>query len=215
MLNNQLPPQDYSEFGPKIPGKVFRYNNGDISVANGFTVSPGRPYYDLDDEMSCRPSTIGYDTDRMLKDDGQVVRLSERTWVPLQCYSTATIYNCGPFAPCLFKPGDASDPSDLMASEYIFRMMHFTNEGGVSRAITNGGIRKVAGNNPTWVGSLVPDNYNDRRTSQVSTGLGGEFCLLIGLMALAQVRGNCDRAFATEPKWHNNRWTGEEEPPWL
>ncbi|KAK8067251.1 hypothetical protein PG997_013998 [Apiospora hydei] len=210
-LNNQLPPQDYEEFGQRIPGKVFRYNNGDINVAPGFAVSPGRPYYNPDDETSCRPSTIGYYTDRMLNDDGQVVRLTERSWLPLQSYSTATMFNCGPFAPCLFKPGDASDQGDPMAREYVFRMMHFTNEGGVSRVSTNGGIRKVAGNNPTWVGSLVPENYNDRRTGQTSTGLGGEFCLIIALMALTQARGQCDRPF-TEARWDRNRWTGRRNP---
>ncbi|KAK7954754.1 hypothetical protein PG996_015561 [Apiospora saccharicola] len=211
-LNNQLPPQDFTDFGPRIPGKILRYNNGDVSVAPGFAAVPGRPYYDADNENDWRPSTIGYYTDTILNNEGQVMRLTERTWMPLQSYSTTTMYNCSPFAPCLFKPGDASDPNDPMARDYgDFRMMHFTNEGGVSRASANGGIRKVAGNNPTWVGSLVPDAYNDRKTGQVSTGLGGEFSLLIALMALAQARGHCDRAF-TEQKWLNNRWTGRRNP---
>ncbi|KAK8041069.1 hypothetical protein PG994_014076 [Apiospora phragmitis] len=204
-------PKTYNEFGQNIPGKIFRYNNGDISIATGLAGSLGRSAYDTDDDNPWRPSTIDYYTDRRVNDDGQVVRLTERTWVPLQCYSTITMYNCGPFAPCLFKPGDASDGGDPLTSEYgTFHMMHFaTNNSGVSRVSTNGGTRKVAGNNSTWVGSLVPENYNDRRTSQVSTGLGGEFCLLIGLMALAQDRGKCDKAF-TDPKWDRKRHPASE-----
>lgn len=208
-LNNQLPPRSPLEFGPKAPGKVFRYNNGDISEATGFF--PGVPYYSPDDE-SWRPSTIGYYTDRVLGADGEVVRLAERTWIPQECYSTVTMYNCGPFAPCLFKHGDASNSEDPLSSSFgDFRMMHFILEGGVSRASTNGGLRKVAGNSPTWIGSLVPETYNDRKTGQVSTGLGGELPLVIGLMALAQDVGRCDRAF-TEPKWTRNRWVGRRNP---
>ncbi|KAK8137566.1 hypothetical protein PG984_003059 [Apiospora sp. TS-2023a] len=189
-----MPPRYAGEFGEKTYGKIFRYDNGDINVAD---------------------DTIGYFTDCVLNDENQVVQLSESRWMPFECYSTITMYNCGPFAPCLFRPGDASDDQDPLADAFqAFRMMHFLNQGqgGVSRASTNGNVRMVAGRDPTWVGSLVPEAYNNKRTHTQSLGLGGEFGLLIGLMALAQHRGQCDEAF-TDPQWAGNRWTGRKPPP--
>lgn len=212
-LHNQMPPRYADEFGEKIYGKIFRYDNGDISVANEFSLSPDRPPYETEDCDVWRPSTIGYFSDCELNDENQVVRLSESIWMPFECYSTTTMYNCGPFAPCLFRPGDASDAQDPLADAFqAFRMMHFLNQGGVSRASTNGNVRMVAGREPTWVGSLVPEAYNNKTTHTVSLGLGGEFGLLIGLMALAQHHGRCDEAF-TDPQWARNRWTGRKPAP--
>ena len=171
-----------------------------------------RPEYDSEASEPWRPSTIGYYTDRMLDDENHVVQLSESRWLPFQSYSTVTMYNCGPFAPCLIRPGDASDRHDPVADLFpTFRMMHFLNRDGVSRASTSGNVRTVAGRNATWVGSLVPEAYNNIRTHTTSLGLGGEFSLLIGLMALAQPIGRCDEAF-TDPQWSRNRWAGRRNP---
>ncbi|KAK8110640.1 uncharacterized protein PG998_007097 [Apiospora kogelbergensis] len=174
-LQNQLPPLYPQEHGGKLPGYIFRYDNGSISPAHGYSLSPVRPEYDSEASEPWRPSTIGYYTDRMLDDENHVVQLSESRWLPFQSYSTVTMYNCGP------------------------------------RASTSGNVRTVAGRNATWVGSLVPEAYNNIRTHTTSLGLGGEFSLLIGLMALAQPIGRCDEAF-TDPQWSRNRWTGRRNP---
>ncbi|KAK8856663.1 N-acetyl-gamma-glutamyl-phosphate reductase [Apiospora arundinis] len=212
-LQNQLPPQYPEEFDEKIYGNIFRYDNGDISVAHGLSLSQVRPEYNSEESESPRPSTIGYITDRVLNNENhQVEQLSESRWLPFESYSTVTMYNCGPFAPCLIRPGDASDPHDPVADLYPnFRMMHFFNHEGVSRASNSGNVRMVAGRNATWVGSLVPEAYNNHRAHNTSIGLGGEFSLLIGLMALAQPYGRCDDAF-TDPQWARHRWTGRRNP---
>ncbi|ORY72107.1 uncharacterized protein BCR38DRAFT_331047, partial [Pseudomassariella vexata] len=190
---NEMPPLRYDGFDIEDVGTVFQYHNGVVTVAEGW-------YW-----IRNGPGQIGritrdqYATDQ----DGNTTT----TYAVAPQYSTRTVYHCGPFLPCVYAPCDAS--ANIGAFDR-WHALHFHHEHGVSRALANGGNRYIAGKHADWMEKhpIISQLYkNPYPGIPRSAGLGGDFAIIIGLMALSQPRGTIDRAFQ-QRLWHMGTWTG-------
>ncbi|KAK6075500.1 hypothetical protein SCUP515_05933 [Seiridium cupressi] len=174
---NIIPPETPNGYAQETVGQVFRYRNGRVTLEEIYIWY--RP--DLGDR-----GDIGYwtqDTDEA----GNALPVFN----PLTAYSTFSIFNCGPFLPCVYGIGDVSeDQGDFDGC----RALHFHHTGGVSQASPNGSCKYVAGRNASFIDGLISAAYrNVEAHAPRSTGLGGEVGLIIGCMALSQSPGTVDR----------------------
>ncbi|KAH8664413.1 hypothetical protein BX600DRAFT_540936 [Xylariales sp. PMI_506] len=124
----------------------------------------------------------------------------------LNCYSRTTVFNCGPFLPCVVARGDPMVVNEDGIIEG-FHALNLTDEtrSGISRLSPTGSPRMAAGRDANFIGTLLPTTYKNRIPDAIlSRGLGGEFGILIGLMALSQDHMNINNAFNSH--WRHNRW---------
>ncbi|KAI1865339.1 uncharacterized protein JN550_008387 [Neoarthrinium moseri] len=193
---NPLPPETWDGYVEESQGRVFRYKNGVVTVEDIYTWH--RPGPGL-------AGSIGW-WSQNTDETGNPIH----EFQALDPYSTFSVFNCGPFLPCIFGGGDVTVHGD--DEFYGWRALHFIHEGGVSQASPNGSHKIVAGRNAGFIDGLLPRAYRNTNThAPVSQGLGGHIGIVIALMALSQRRGAIDAAFARS-HWHNNRWTGQRDP---
>ena len=177
---NSIPPTAPYGFTDEIPGTVFRYLNGNVEAVPNMSWIRER----WGEEGYIYDGNIG----------------------PLYGYSSGALFDCGNFLPCVVTGGGDPTVATNQVTEYW--ALHFAHEGGITRA-TNGGFKCVAGRSPSWLGTLVSENYrNQDEHSPPSRGLGGDFCLILGLMALTQRRRHASDAFH---HWRHNRWNGRRQ----
>lgn len=189
---NYLPPVAWEGYGAERTGQIFHYANGAINVAN--------PEFLWYRSAAGHAGSVGY-WDLEIDDQGQ----EQQVFVPIPVHSTRTVFDCGPFLPSLVTPVDGSAEDDT-----LWHALHFRHdENRVSRANPYAqGAKFVAGRNASWIPSIVPSHYTyPYGSAHHSRGLGGDFGVLIGLMALSQARGQINRAFGNGG-WQNHRWSG-------
>ncbi|KAI5918866.1 hypothetical protein F4810DRAFT_553368 [Camillea tinctor] len=172
-------------------GRVFRYQNGTVTEAEGFEWC--RPQWG-------GPGSISYPA---RDESGNLVFYS------LTTYSSSTVFDLGPFCPCAYAMADATatDMNMLAAPYDRFYALQFDNRDGTSRAFFNGGAKYIAGA-ANWLGRLVSSAYRHPGTQEslVPTALGGEIGTILGLMALAERQGRTDHAFLSH--WNGSKWQG-------
>ncbi|RYP06466.1 hypothetical protein DL765_009475 [Monosporascus sp. GIB2] len=190
-----IPSTSPNSVGGETAGTVFRYSNGGIHNVSGIM------YWDRRDTNL--PGRITYRSEEIGQDNVTPVT----AYRELGEYQTCTLFDCGPFLPCIFANGDAT-VNALTDPSFRYWALHFSHDGGVSRA-ASGPHKVVAGSHPSWLGTLVHTIYkNHMENAPQSEGLGGELGLVLGLMALTQRPGYASRAFR---HWNNHRWTGRRE----
>lgn len=188
---NLTPPETWDAYESEKPGCVFRYRNGLVTPEEAFIWH--RPSQGM-------PGRVGY-WDVYSDEGGHAVPVFHS----LYAYSTVTMFNCGPFLPCVYGTGDVSEDDGEFDG---WRALHFHHMNGVSQASPNGGSKCVAGRKARFIGELLPTVYtNHDPDSPPSRGMGGQAGLVIALMALSQSPGQIDAAFR-HSKWDNNQWTG-------
>ena len=177
---NPIPPNSQYGFTGEITGTVFRYQDGNVDhVPNMF-----------------------WSRERW-GDNGYIYDGNNS---PLYGYSCGALFDCGSFLPCVVS--DGVDPTVITNEAPMYFALHFAHHGGITRA-TNGSNKYVAGRSPSWLGTLVSENYrNQDERSPPSQGLGGDFWIIIGLMALTQRRRHASDAFH---HWRHNRWNGRRQ----
>ena len=203
---NPLPPTDPIGYGPETPGDVFRYSDGSVSIAEGY--SWGRP-------GSGQPGYI-YSIVHGTPDH----------------YKTQTVFACSPLLPLIVTGTDPSvnmtyfrsvsnyDISALAdvgddGSTSGWSMLHFRHPPEVElravsqAALGSSGRLYVVGRAPSWIPSLVPDQFsNTRREHNIpqSVGLSGELPLVIALMAFWDDKNNRPGDVFRRGLWQDRRW---------
>ncbi|CAJ2506527.1 Uu.00g006570.m01.CDS01 [Anthostomella pinea] len=195
---NERPPRQRAAYRAETRGVVFRYSNG--------VVSPAAGYHWRRPNGVGTEGAIGYDT-QSLDASGNIVN----TFRPVVGYKTCTVFDAGPFLPWVYVDVDAST-HDVEYNDQPydrFWAVNFAHQRGVSR-VTSGGEKLVAGQQCSWLGSLVPESYRNLRTNPpLSEGLGGELGPLLGLMALAERHRHTNDAFSRH--WSGQQWSGRRQ----
>ncbi|KAH6646804.1 hypothetical protein BKA67DRAFT_650036 [Truncatella angustata] len=198
---NLLPPLTSRGFKQETVGQVFRYSNGTVTAATG--------YYWFRQRLEL-PGTIGrygarYDAFGNVVSDEMGFTIQD--FYGLDEYSTTTLFNCGPFLPCVLSHGDPSVEGFQDFSGW--NALHFTHKEVISQASSSGSHTIVAGPSASFIDALLPRVcQNNNHNAPRSRGLGGELGLSIGLMALSQGLGSIDAAFHNND-WDGNCWTGQ------
>ncbi|KAK1762186.1 hypothetical protein QBC33DRAFT_289854 [Phialemonium atrogriseum] len=213
LWNDVIPfssPNDYAE---EAPGRVFRYRNGEVTdVGQDYLwIRPGRG------QEGC-----------IWKWDAL-----DQSSQPMDVYKTYSVFRCWRFNPIIWTGSDVSVPSTERpgAPGAQFFSLHFRSPpGGVSEIWPSAGpneavqspsvseiwppaFRYVAGRDPSWMPSLVPQQYsNPFADAPRSQGLRGELPVILGMMALAQSQS----LFYPPTQWRKRQWhrapqTGEED----
>lgn len=212
LWNDVIPfssPNDYAE---EAPGRVFRYRNGEVTDV-------GQDY------LWIRPG---------LGQEGCIWRWDARdqSSQPMDVYKTYSVFRCWRFNPIIWTGSDVSVPSTELpgAPGAQFFSLHFRSPpGGVSEIWPSAGpneavqspsvseiwppaFRYVAGRDPSWMPSLVPQQYsNPFADAPRSQGLRGELPVILGMMALAQSQSLfCPPTQWRKRQWHRAPRTGEE-----
>lgn len=204
---NPLPPNTSQSYGPETPGKIWRYSNGSISLAGeGFSwyrESPGLE------------GAIWGPVD-MTTDDGQ------RYWGtgPLEEHSTFSVFNCWRFLPCLYADVDVTTVGEMGVDNRWFPLefSRDSHDPGATRIHgCSDTYRHVAGQNPSWIPTLLPPTYAALGSSGPrSTGLGGCLPIILALIALTTRPRHADDAFSGG-LFNGHCWAGQRhhraDPP--
>ncbi|KAL7922534.1 hypothetical protein ACQKWADRAFT_81676 [Trichoderma austrokoningii] len=162
----------------------MRYHNGRVTEAGRYRWWRGEF-----DGIAWPPGTIcmvGADGYPVYTDDGQVQYAAAR-------YKELAVYSCNPLLPIVVDNGDPlSSTTALDRSPLLF--FHPPSQPGVSQAVHPDSpmspgpapCKYVAGANPSWIPSLVPETYRNPYNSVSSVGLAGELSIVLGLMAFSE-----------------------------
>ncbi len=197
-----MPPFDPSCYEGEAPGTVLRYRDGEIEVARGY-------YWERD----------SLDLNSPLKPAGSIYLTggNDPPW-EMTKYSQFTVFNCWRPLPCVYmeedplcsliSPYGADSGPGLYGEGRRLNLMSFEDPDitGITHIALGGNSQVVAGRQPSWMPSLVPEMFrNPDRHAPISRGLGGLLPVIIGQMALTQPKGQTDRPFASQ-WWHRRHW---------
>ncbi|KAI0017174.1 hypothetical protein F4780DRAFT_622779 [Xylariomycetidae sp. FL0641] len=187
---NDRPPVMAHHYVHENVGGVFRYRNGRVSRA-------ANSYWTRDPNEG----GVGKICQQLPSPNG----ITEGQWVYLAPYRTSTVFDCGPFLPCVYDDVDARivDVINQDPPYNQFWALSFTSERNVSR-MGVGGTKAVNAPHSNWMGRLVPASYAGK--PEHTEALGGQLGPLLGLMALTQASGHTDDAF--NHCWNRNNWHG-------
>ncbi|KAH7318150.1 hypothetical protein B0I35DRAFT_478687 [Stachybotrys elegans] len=212
---NALPPRTYAGYQGEIASHVMRYQDGTVTQACGWTYFRGDQsevnggawgggfiYYALDEEQ-------GYYAEQ---------------------YSSMCVFSSNPHLPIIISHEDVLASSNSIEFHALQFFHDQASHRGVSFAVTEesnmmpggGPVKHVAGRNPNWIPSLVPDVYSSPPNAPRSRGLAGELPIVLALMAFSEDRIN-DTANRTNDiflgsrtlgpaRWRNGSWTHSGAP---
>ncbi|WDK12908.1 hypothetical protein CGRA01v4_04189 [Colletotrichum graminicola] len=197
LYGNPLPPRTSRGYGPEIVGRVWRYRDGVVSLAEGFFWY--RP----------EPGSAGVicTVNNYIDEHGQPFRFLEQTLE----HSTFSVFNCWRFLPCLHIDVDVTTVGGMGADNKLSHLEFYPDptDAGLTRIRASGGSqRHVVGGRPSWIPALLPETYAAPSShAQQSTGLGGCLPIIIGLLALTKKPGHTDDVFRNG-EWSGNRFRG-------
>lgn len=136
-------------------------------------------------------------------------------------YKVQTVFSCNPFLPIIAAPDDMTtcDIDRLDGPQWgLLRFRH----GGVKRPGVSfatrgqdGPFQYVAGSNPLWIPSLVPQSYLTPCDAPASQGLGGDLPLILGLMSFwppwnIEHEARMEQVFyGRHALWRDHFWRGD------
>ncbi|KAI0449419.1 hypothetical protein F5B21DRAFT_520203 [Xylaria acuta] len=199
----RMPPESALDYEGERKGAVWRYRDGVIERAHG---------YDWDRDYEAHPVTGLMRQGCINLVDGDGVR-----W-PMPEYKKFTVFNCWGPLPCVYMRGDVLS---MLIGPYgdgdCWRVMSFARHDNsrITRISEAGNCQTVAGRNPSWMPSLVPDMFRSlERSAQNSEGLAGELGVILGQMALTEGYSKTDKPFESQ-WWHHRRWRPQKARPEL
>lgn len=190
---NVLPPKEPTAYDhqQECSGKVWRYRNNIIEEAV--------------DYMWMRDS-----------DGNMGIYLTSHSGMsfvtPMMKYCTYSVFNCGPFLPCIYALDDCSVAN--ADDELIWVQLAFVSQQASAsespRVQSRIGMdqRHLNVKRPSWVPDIVPESHRTptREDAPASEGLGGWVGVILGMIALTQPQGRANRAFE---KWRGGPWPGD------
>lgn len=184
-----MPFQDASDYD-EIPGEVFHYRNGEVTKAH--------------DCFWLREHVGG---------EGCIWRWTPgaEEAKPTEVYKTYSVFRRWRHSPIVWVGSDISargiDPNGADPLRIFTGLRFDTLPPGVSRINYLGRERYVAGRDPSWMSSLVPQQYsNPFANAPDSQGLQGELPVILGLMALS-----AGPVFEPHIQWHRRHWRGDPQ----
>ena len=212
---NVMPVVRPEAYEGEMVGTVFRYKRGSVSPAKGYTWFRPAPH-----------------------EEGYIVRVNAESGSPdgefsyPTPYKAKSIFACSAHLPIVIADSDASlgltymrknCPCGDCDGQYDYEgslyspwwTLFFSDGDGAVSKISPWGSPFVAGNNPSWIPSLVPKQYNNnqaRAHSAQRLGLGGDLPVVIGLMAFHGRVGRASEIFR-ERWWSACRWNGNSSAP--
>lgn len=213
---NILPPMTRHGYRDIVPGTVFRYTNGVVTIAENYF------WQRLAEDMDGRPREGGIYRYHAYGDgpDYTVTRALD--------YKVQSIFACSE-SPCLpiivaggdillydsyMRPVSGQGTATMNNSDCCWDLLHFEHRSGVSLATGFPfGRPYVAGSDPSWIPSLVPKVFENPKEPQTeSRGLAGDISIVIGLMAFHGPPENPSQVFARH-WWQHNSWHGPTSRP--
>ncbi|KAI0424375.1 hypothetical protein F5Y09DRAFT_353486 [Xylaria sp. FL1042] len=220
-----MPPFDPKSYEGEAAGTVFRYRDGEIEVAQGYYWERDNS---LDPDTLLRPAGSIYRSSNSNNNSNSSTSFTDEQPWELTKYAQFTVFNCWRPLPCVYME---EDPLCTLISPYPLNsgagsggrvrvygegsplnLMSFEDPDitGITHIAAGGNSQVVAGRQPSWMPSLVPEMFrNTDRHAPASRGLGGLLPVIIGQMALTQPKGETDRPFV-EQWWHRRHWRRPE-----
>ncbi|PQE24184.1 hypothetical protein CJF31_00002416 [Rutstroemia sp. NJR-2017a BVV2] len=157
-----LPPIHSAGFGQQIPGRLFRWSQGNIT--------------DL------------YNTGYQWYNGGWWHTSNDRVTTLLTHYETTSLFWCNDFTQFLMLETDATT-QDIETAEHPHNRWYpltFHNTGRVSR-VAAAGDQYLAGNRAWWIDRLGLEAYRslERHTPVAVSGLGGRIATIFALVAFS------------------------------
>ncbi|KAM3084278.1 hypothetical protein ACMFMG_001616 [Clarireedia jacksonii] len=158
-----LPPIYSAGFAPQIPGRMYRWSNGNINDVslNGYQWHNGQGWYTSYQHIS----------------------------TPLTPYATTSLFWCNDWTQFLMLESDAT-AEDIETAEppnHRWYPLSFLNVGRVSRVATAMEDQHLAGNHAWWIERLGLESYRSiQRANRLSVdGLGGRIATIFALVAFS------------------------------
>ncbi|KAH7033615.1 uncharacterized protein B0I36DRAFT_110895 [Microdochium trichocladiopsis] len=207
---NPLPPSVKEEFTHSWgEPQVYRYKDGDVFEASDYAWRRGANN-NLDEDVL----VYRFTSDRSGSEAGPVY---------CESYGTGwTLFNCGPFVPAVVAHTDVTNCTmvelgnvlDPASDAYYnaWGSLRLEIDGPITRVGTSADSPKHIAPPASWIPSIVPEPYRStdpRSPPEGGRGLGGQFGIIIGLMALGQAPGRLREAFTTT--WRGYRWLARRD----
>lgn len=197
---NFIPPLDPEGYGPEVKDHiVYRYKDGDVRGANDYC-------YDRDENGDLNFYKIG-----------QASNPPDVEAPSCFTFRSTTLFNCGNLLPVLIAGTDVLNHGMLHDGAEVsnsWKSLRLAVSRGIYRVSTHHEFYNVGPHMASWIPSIVPLEYQNRTTDgpyERSLGLGGDFGIIIGLMALAQAPHNIGDAFGRLKLWKNYTWAGTRD----
>ncbi|RFU31516.1 hypothetical protein B7463_g4822, partial [Scytalidium lignicola] len=187
------PPQVVQGFHPQIPGHVYRWRNGDISLANSYqwvTYSAGDPPYA----------------------NGGIFRAQGQQ---PEYYRAVTMFYCNQFDHFFATPGDATVRDRESSTENDWHPIVFDNtQQNISYVDLGGGDDHLSVRRANWIDEVVPKAYRCvEDNAPEGGGLAGRLPLLVALVAFSCRGANALRQVLIEDRaWRQYRWHRHRRP---
>ena len=218
---NPRPPTTPRAYYDEVPSAVMRYHDGhDIEV-----LSPELAFWERD--ANTPGGCIFY-----IDQDG--------SFSPAETYRTSTVASCHPLMPFAMVQTDAmiartyTSDMGVAPDENTWQplMFYFPQDAngsltGQSQAMFRSSLTAdhvggnlttyVAGQQPSWISSLVPRTYLNPLSVTPSRGLGGDLTVLLGLMTFtaAKLEGQtrAESVFCgSSGRWRTRKWHHNHSP---
>jgi hypothetical protein len=178
-----IPPVEINGFHPPTRGLLYRWTNGNITVATDCQLWEGHWWSGGPDRH------------------------------PLEAYNTKTIFWCNSFEQFQTANGTANtrDMEESDHPDNRWWPLTFRHDGALSRVEESSQDGGLAGTRREWIGQLGLNAYNNYGAPR-STGLAGQLPIVIALIAFSCRARDLNRVLITDQAWGGYRWAGHHRP---
>jgi hypothetical protein len=179
------PPVVTQGFLAQVPGHVYRWSNGTVSLADGYIWWQQNAYT-----------------------EGRIYINSSAGAVYPDHYRTATVFYCNHFDKFFTARGDASTRDSLEPEDLWHPLSFFHGNNNVSYVDHAGDQQYLAVRHADWIEQLLPRTYR-RHSSKgpANGGLAGLLPIIIALVAFScRGRDELHRVLINDQAWRGHRW---------
>jgi hypothetical protein len=183
------PPEWAQGFLAQRPGNVYRWTDGNITLASNYAWDP-------------RP-VDGYANGAIWA----TTTTDDIVWP--RYYRAATVFYCNNFDKFFTTQGDASTRDIATADpEYQWQPLTFLHQNNNSHVEYAGDQEHLAVTEASWINQLMPNVY--RRDESIEGpnfgGLSGILSIVIALVAFSCRAQDLDNVLRTQRAWRGRRW---------
>jgi len=202
---NSVPPRQINQrwhppvvargFFPPVPGDVYRWDNGTVSLAED--------YYWYAQEMG-DPAYAS----------GTILPYNEITGEPVY-YRAATVFYCNRFDKFFTAQGDVSTRDIYYCGpEDGWLPLIFTHSNNTTHVEHMGDQDHTAVRDASWIGSLLPLTYRRGRshTGPAQGGLSGTISIIVALIAFSCTAQDLRYVLLNHRAWRGHRWVPHDRP---
>lgn len=203
--NNSLPPKHSEDLtlASSARDPVYRYKDGNVFDVSGSYTAYRHRATDQSEFTIFR--------------DLSSPQSRESELHPCETYGEGTtVFNCGLALPAIILDADILSHPPILDyydtrrdTSNSWKPLGLSVDGEVTRINTFRESFKYVAPAASWIPSIVPELYRDLQAHAPHEGsaLGGDFGVIIGLMALGQAPDQVHRAFSTS--WRGYQWLAQ------